>query len=80
MKDEAYSLKVTPREIVIRAKDGQGCFYALQTLRQMLPPGYEDSGAEEYSVPADEQRLHFRISAVSHPERKAGARLLSVNE
>lgn len=64
MKDEAYNLKITPNGIMIRAKDAKGCFYAMQTLRQMLPSGYEDASAVRYSVPAaeiyDEPRFGYR--------------------
>lgn len=38
---EAYTLRVTPRHIEILASDNAGFFYALQTLRQMLPAAIE---------------------------------------
>ena len=34
---EAYQLDITPSAIVIRASDAAGAFYALQTVRQLLP-------------------------------------------
>jgi hexosaminidase len=34
---EGYRLEVRPGRIVIRARSGAGAFYALQTLRQLLP-------------------------------------------
>ena len=36
--DEGYLLSVTSRQITIRARRPAGAFYALETLRQLLPP------------------------------------------
>jgi len=36
--DEGYELTVTARQISIRARERAGVFYALQSVRQMLPP------------------------------------------
>lgn len=38
---EAYSLKVSPKRIEIQAAKPAGFFYAIQTLRQLLPPEIE---------------------------------------
>jgi len=38
---EGYQLKVTPKDISIKAKTPVGIFYAFQTLRQLLPPTIE---------------------------------------
>lgn len=35
---EAYSLQVTPQGVTIRAADGAGMFYGIQTLKSILPP------------------------------------------
>ncbi|MEC3908636.1 family 20 glycosylhydrolase [Tamlana sp. 2201CG12-4] len=40
MEEEAYTLDVTTTNIVIKAASGAGFFYALQTLKQMLPPSF----------------------------------------
>lgn len=42
MEDEAYHLSVTKGGIEIVSKDGRGAFYALQTLKQMLPAEHTD--------------------------------------
>jgi len=36
--DEGYQLSVTSRQITIRARRPAGAFYAIETLRQLLPP------------------------------------------
>ncbi|NDV68836.1 family 20 glycosylhydrolase [Dysgonomonas sp. 25] len=35
--DESYKLDIASDKVIIRAKDGKGAFYAIQTLRQLLP-------------------------------------------
>lgn len=68
LKSEAYSLDVSPREIVIKASDNKGFFYALQTIRQLLPSSIEREGLsdehQEWSIPAvtvrDEPRFGYR--------------------
>ncbi|MBS1604230.1 MAG: family 20 glycosylhydrolase [Bacteroidetes bacterium] len=37
---EGYALAVSPSRIVLRANDGAGVFYGLQTLLQLLPPDF----------------------------------------
>jgi hexosaminidase len=36
--NEGYTLEVTPKDVLIRAKGAAGFFYAFETLRQLLPP------------------------------------------
>lgn len=38
---EAYFLDISDSEIIIKASDASGAFYAIQTLRQLLPPSLE---------------------------------------
>lgn len=47
--DEAYQLNVTPDHIFVRAKSDRGAFYAVQSLRQLLPPSFEN-GSEDSEV------------------------------
>lgn len=42
MEDEAYHLSVTRNGIEVVSKDDRGAFYALQTLKQMLPADCTD--------------------------------------
>ena len=37
IKPEGYMLDITPENIIIKAKDGAGMFYAVQTLKQIIP-------------------------------------------
>ena len=39
---EGYKLNIEPYQITISAKTDQGAFYAVQTLRQLLPPEFEN--------------------------------------
>jgi hexosaminidase len=40
LKTEAYELEINPNQIQIRAGSDQGAFYAVQSLRQILPPRF----------------------------------------
>jgi hexosaminidase len=64
---EGYTLKVTSRRIEIKARTAAGLFYAVQTIRQLLPPAVEkDSIVNNLTlkVPcceiADEPRFGYR--------------------
>lgn len=67
MKSEAYRLEITPEHITVKASDGKGFFYALQTIRQLLPASIErtePAGKTEWTVPAltvtDAPRFGYR--------------------
>lgn len=47
IKFEAYHLKVTPDKIIIKASDAAGYFYAVQTIRQLLPASIETANSNE---------------------------------
>ena len=66
-KTEAYLLEITPQQILIKASDTKGFFYALQSVRQLLPATIESEQPVQniaWSVPAmtvrDEPRFGFR--------------------
>jgi hexosaminidase len=40
--NEGYTLNITPSRITIKANTDQGAFYAVQSLRQLLPPEFEN--------------------------------------
>jgi len=42
---EGYRLRITPERVLIAGNEPAGCFYGLQTLRQMLEPGPDGKGA-----------------------------------
>ena len=66
LADEAYVLDVTPKRIEVRASGRSGYFYALQTLRQLLPVGFESAAKSDavWQVPAvhieDSPRFGYR--------------------
>jgi len=65
--DEGYNITVTPKEVTIHAKTAVGLFYAVQTIRQLLPVEVEKpvlaNGLQLYvpaCVIADEPRFAYR--------------------
>lgn len=64
---EGYTLTVTNDEVLAKAKTEQGLFYAMQTLRQLLPMSIERkevTANEKWLIPAveivDEPRFAYR--------------------
>ena len=67
LKSEAYKLEITAKKITIRASDLQGFYYALQSIRQLLPSAIESEQVTEnvdWTVPAltitDQPRFGYR--------------------
>ncbi len=67
MNPEGYLLTITPKTIEIKAKEPRGVFYAIQTLRQLLPPQVESVTKVEnmaFTVPCakikDQPRFPYR--------------------
>ncbi|WP_298897006.1 family 20 glycosylhydrolase [uncultured Psychroserpens sp.] len=48
---EGYKLDVGTKSITIKAKTDQGAFYAVQSLRQLLPIGFENKTHADIRVP-----------------------------
>ncbi|MFY0629351.1 MAG: family 20 glycosylhydrolase [Flavobacteriaceae bacterium] len=48
--DERYRLKITEQGITIFSNSQKGAFYALQSLRQLLPDSFEDGTYDDNSV------------------------------
>ena len=48
--DEGYQLTISPKQIKIKAKTDHGAFYAVQTLRQLLPADFENSTFLQKSI------------------------------
>lgn len=63
---EAYTLEVNKGKIVVKAATADGVFYALQSVKKMLPPNVMAGVAEDkvYTLPAvkinDEPRFGYR--------------------
>ena len=67
LQEEGYTLEVTSEKILMRAASVKGAFYALQTLRQLLPSAIESNECNPdvvWEVPAirviDEPRFGYR--------------------
>lgn len=64
--EEGYKLKVTPNCIIAEASTNKGCFYAVQTLMQLMPTSIygNATGFEKWEIPAvtinDAPRFAYR--------------------
>lgn len=47
LKAEAYALSITPKKITIKASDAAGYFYAVQSIRQLLPAAIEEANSQQ---------------------------------
>ncbi len=52
--EEGYRLLISPYEVHIHARTGAGAFYAVQTLRQLLPVEAEKGKVDKLEVPCAE--------------------------
>ncbi len=67
LEKEAYSLDITPQKVIVKGGGNEGIFYALQTIRQLLPSAIESKEVVEgyeWSIPAmkieDSPRFEYR--------------------
>ena len=66
LKNEAYNLTILPNEVKIQASSASGLFYAVQTLRQLLPNEIEQKSLQsaQLQIPTveinDAPRYHWR--------------------
>ncbi len=67
LNPESYQLEITSKHILVRAADAQGFFYALQSIRQLLPGAIESGQVRDgvdWTVPAvtitDQPRFGYR--------------------
>lgn len=51
---ESYRIKITAKTIILAAHSPAGMFYAIQTLRQLMPPSIENGHGSRLSVPCVE--------------------------
>ena len=58
MKPEEYTLYITPENIIIKAKDGAGAFYAVQTLKQLIP-------VQAYETPIDLEKISLPTMTIN---------------
>ncbi len=67
IKKESYTIKSSYKSLIVRASDSNGILYAIQTIKQLLPPAiYGDQPASNlcYKIPAlyieDSPRFDYR--------------------
>lgn len=54
---EAYTMDISTQKILIQASSPKGCFYAMQTLRQLAPPQF-DLNKAKISIPCCKIKDH----------------------
>lgn len=54
---EGYKLEINPKQIKISANSDRGAFYAVQTLRQLLPESFENSTFKGKSISIPSQTI-----------------------
>ncbi len=47
LSKEGYTLEVSAKRIIMTARDPEGAFYGMQTIRQLLPPTFENGNLKE---------------------------------
>lgn len=57
LNPEGYKLEINPKHIKISASSDKGAFYAVQTLRQLLPESFENSTFPEKSATIQSQTI-----------------------
>ena len=78
LPDEAYNLIVTSEKILIESAGDAGFFYALQSLRQLLPAGVVEGKKQnrtmEYKIPVmtvnDRPRFGYREIANNNKKER----------
>lgn len=58
LKEEGYTLDITPENIIIYANSGAGVFYAVQTLKQIIP-------VQAYETPLDLEKVKLPILKIT---------------
>ena len=58
LAEEEYVLEITPENIIINARSAAGTFYAVQTLKQIIP-------VQVYETPIDLQKLPLPLLKIS---------------
>lgn len=57
IEKEGYHLKISENDIIISAQTDIGAFYAVQTLRQLLPPAFESQTFEDNQIHLQAQEI-----------------------
>ena len=58
LKDEEYRLDISPENIIIYTKSGAGAFYAMQTIKQLIP-------VQAYETPIDLEKITLPTMTIS---------------